>query len=112
MSLSEPNDYPWYQLKYGIAEFLIPKLEEYKENFAEHGMCIPTWLTLDTKDIYSDDEVSELRAAWLAEIDKMIMSFRMVLNYNTGEEPALGYDEDTIQEGLDSFARHYQHLWD
>lgn len=112
MSLNKTSDYPWYQLKYGIAELLIPKLEEYKTNFAIQGVCIPTWLTLDAKDTYSDQEVNELRTTWLAEIDKMILSFRMVLNYSTGEDPALGYDEETIQEGVESFARHYQHLWD
>ena len=30
------EEHPWYNLKYSIAEFLIPRLEEYKLKFIEH----------------------------------------------------------------------------
>ncbi len=112
MRENELDQYPWYQLKYGIAEFLVPKLEEYKARYAEEGVSIPTWLALDAKDSYSDVENNDLRDAWLMELNKMILAFKMVLNSSTGEDPALGYDEDIIQLGVESFSKHYQHLWD
>ena len=105
------SEYPWYQLKYSIAEFMIPKLEEYKHNFIESGKSIPTWVGEISKEEYSEQEINLLTEEWLQKLDEMIISFKMVLNYATGDDSNIAYNEDTIQQGLDLFARYYQNLW-
>jgi len=42
----------------------------------------------------------------------MITGFKQILNYKTQIEERIGYDEEEIQIGLDSFAKYFQHFWD
>ncbi len=106
------EEYPWYQLKYSIAEFMIPKLEDYKNNYQKTGMSIPSLIEKDESRDFSDEKITRLRKDWLSKLEVMIVSFKMVLNYNAGDNPDIPYDEDLIQEGLELFAKYYQDLWD
>ena len=109
---NESSNYPWYNLKYSIAEFMIPKLEEYKREFIASGICIPTWVSTEFQEPYSDQDLKSLNDLWIAELDTMILAFKMVLNYHTDKDESIPYNEDRIQEGLNIFAKHYQRLWD
>lgn len=108
----EDNSWGWYSLKYDLAESILPKLENYKKGYLKEGMCIPDWVLKKKKETYSEKEIKELQILWIKEIDKMLLAFRQILNYKTGEDENIGYDEDQIQKGLDSFAKHFQHFWD
>ncbi len=86
---------------------MIPKLEQYRSNFKKEGVALPSWL--DNADNKSEKELCE---EWISVLDRMILSFRMVLNYNTSENSELLFNEDVVQDGLDLFAKYYQNLWD
>lgn len=102
----------WYNLKYDLAELIIPKLETYLTEYSKEGMSIPSWLLNTPKDKYSDSEIDKLITQWKLEIIHMIKAFKQILNYKTGEDENIGYDEIFIQEGLNKFAKHFQHFWD
>ena len=102
----------WFDLKYDLAASIIPKLEGYKKGFIEEGVCIPDWLLDEKKSSYSEKEVNELNELWVKEIDKMLLGFKQILNYNTQRNKSIGYDEVVIQAGLDSFAKNFLHFWD
>jgi hypothetical protein len=110
--VDESKEYPWYNLKCSIAEFMIPKLEEYREEFIASGVCIPTWVSNDIKEPYSDKDVEILNELWVSDLDKMILAFKMVLNFNTAKDESIPYNESEIQKGIDLFAKYYQNLWD
>lgn len=104
----------WYEVKYEMAEFILQKLSQYKENYNEEGMSLPTWMLQNSKKKkeYSDKEEIELKQKWNKEIDKMINAFNQILNYTLLFDEELIYDEKKIQEGLNSFSKYYLHLWD
>ena len=106
------EEHPWYNLKYSIAEFLIPRLEEYKLKFIESGVSIPTWVSSDMKEPFSDEDIEKLNSIWISDLDLMIQSFKLVLNYKYNQDEIIPYDRRDIQKGIDLFARHYQHFWD
>lgn len=110
--VNKVEKHSWYNLKYSIAEFMIPKLEEYKFNFIESGVAIPTWVSDDFKEPYSDEDIENLNKIWISDLDKMIHSFKLVLNCDVTEYNYIPSDECSIQEGIDLFARYYKHLWD
>ncbi len=110
MNISE--DHSWYNLKYSIAEFMIPKLEEYRCQFISSGVSIPNWVSEEFKEPYSDEDIETLNRLWVADLEKMIFSFKMVLNYNASNNESIPYNERKIQEGVELFAKYYQHLWD
>ena len=102
----------WYNLKYDLAETIIPKLETYLNEYSKGGMSIPSWLLSKSKDEFSDSEIDELVTKWKSEVNHMIDAFKQILNYKTGENENMNYDEDFIQDGLNKFAKHFQHFWD
>lgn len=108
----EDNTWGWYNLKYELAESIIPKLENYKKGYLKEGQCIANWVLEIKKESYSETEIQELQILWIEEIDKMLLAFRQILNYKTGDDENIGYDEDKIQKGLHSFGIYFQHLWD
>ena len=108
----ENPEYEWYNLKYQLAEFIIPKLEMYKTQYIKEGMCIPDWVIDKKQKTYSESEIQELNMKWHSELDHMILAFKQILNYNTGEDPKMGYDAEFIQDGLNKFAQYFQHFWD
>lgn len=110
--VEELEEYPWYNLKYSIAEFMIPKLEEYKHQFISSGACIPNWVSDEFREPYSDSDVETLNKLWVSDLEKMIRSFKMVLNQNTDENESILYNESEIQKGIALFAKYYQNLWD
>ena len=101
-----------YNLKYDLAEIIIPKLETYLIEYSKGGTSLPTWLLKEPKDSYSDLETVRLITQWKSEVNHMIQAFKQILNYKTNENENMGYDETYIQEGLSKFARHFQHFWD
>lgn len=122
MTLDNSNneDWPWYETKKAIAEFIVVKLKDYKANFNQSGMCIPTWLEENPREVYwegetvigaySDEEVSQLVQKWNDELDKMIHGFTLVLGYDLRIRSDI--QDEMIQESLDIFAKYLVHLWD
>ena len=102
----------WYNIKYELADLIIPKLEAYRQGYINEGISIPNWLLNLEKESFSPKEEMELKRRWIAELDKMILAFKQISNYATLEDSKLGYDESVIQEGLDSFGKYFQHFWD
>lgn len=96
-----------------MAEFILGRLENYKENYNKNGHSLPDWILEDSdkQASYSDKEQLELKNAWNKELDTMIYAFRQVLNY-TLQFDELEYDEKKIQEGLNKFSKYYLHFWD
>ena len=108
----EIKSWDWYNLKYDLAELIIPKLETYLIEYSKGGMSIPSWLLNESKDKFSDSEIDQLVTQWKSEVNHMIEAFKQILNYKTDEDENMDYDEAFIQDGLNKFAKHFQHFWD
>lgn len=111
----DKNDrWTWYQAKYEMAEFILGRLENYKENYNKNGNALPEWILDDSdkKESYSDQDENELKIHWNKELDQMIDAFSQILNYTLQFDEQLEYDEEKIQEGLDKFSKYYLHSWD
>ena len=106
------EEWGWYNLKYDLSESIIPKLETYLVEYSKGGMSIPIWLLNEPKNEYSDTDINNLVTLWKSEINHMLQAFKQILNYKTGEDDNMDYDEIFIQEGLNKFAKHFQHFWD
>lgn len=108
------NQWTWNQLKYEMAEFILSRLINYKENYNKSGYSLPDWVLEDAekKDSYINKDEIELKNTWNEELDKMIEAFRQILNYATQFDKKLEYDEVKIQDGLNKFAKYYLHFWD
>ena len=106
------NTWPWYELKYDLAETILPKLERYKTKYAKEGVSAPTWLTGQPLEALSEQEITGLQQSWKEELQHMVNAFRQILNHKTSEDQSIGYDEQYIQEGLDKFSKYFQHFWD
>ncbi|AUC13852.1 hypothetical protein BTO06_01205 [Tenacibaculum sp. SZ-18] len=112
--LDKNNQWAWYEVKYEMAEFILSRLEDYKENYNIRGYSLPDWIldVSEKKDSYSDKDELELKHAWNKELDKMIDAFKQLLNYTLQFDKELEYNEEKIQEGLNKFSKYYLHLWD
>ena len=106
------ESWSWCSIKYDLAETIIPKLENYLSEYSKGGMSIPSWLLSEPQDKFSDLEINELVNQWEIEVNHMIEAFKQILNYKTGDDESMSYDEDFIQDGLNKFAKHFQHFWD
>jgi len=81
-----------WNLDFSIAEYILPRLKHFKKNHHGH----PTSMT---------------DRQWERELDKMISSFEMILK----NEKYMRHDmrqQKVIDDGLVSFAKHFQRLWD
>ncbi len=60
------GQWSWYEAKYEMAEFILDRLENYKENYNKNGYSLPDWVLAnsDKKDSYSDEDVLELKSIW------------------------------------------------
>ncbi len=114
MRQKEKNKWSWYETKYEMAEFILKRLENYKENYNKNGYSLPEWIleNSDKKESYSEQDEIELKKGWNKELDKMIDTFRQILNYTLQFDEQLKYDEKKIQEGLNKFSKYYLHFWD
>jgi len=96
----------WYFLKDSIAEFMIPRLENYKTKFSEDGVAIPSWMSDCEKIEYTDEEIELLKTKWLNCIECMIFSFKSVKDLNLQQQT------ERVELGLEMFGKYYLHLWD
>ena len=108
----EIGSWGWYDLKYELAELIIPKLEVYLTEYSKGGMSIPTCLLDAPQDEFSDSEIDKLVTLWKSELNHMIGAFKQILNYKTAEDEKIDYDEAYIQDGLNKFAKYFQDLLD
>ena len=108
------HQWSWSDTKYELAEFILEKLENYKDRYNKDGYAIPHWVvdSYEENSNYSEDDIQYLKECWNQEIDEMILTFKQILNYTLGFDEKLGYDEGKIQKGLDKFAKYYLHFWD
>ncbi len=111
-SEEETGKWGWYDLKYEIAELLIPRLTQYKAKFLQEGVAIPNWVLSQEDKAYTPELSNKATQLWIEEIDKMILSFKLILHYRTRPEQMLEYDQAIVQAGLDAFAKYYLHFWD
>lgn len=102
----------WFDLKYDLAELIIPKLENYKKRYIDEGMSIPSWMLDEELDSYSKEQIQDLKEKWINELDNMLHSFNQILNYKLRKDSVIGFDEVAIQIGLNSFSKYFQHFWD
>ncbi|TCP21310.1 hypothetical protein EV195_1216 [Tenacibaculum skagerrakense] len=117
MNEKDPNkkkEWTWYEAKYEMAEFILNRIINYKENYNKNGYSLPIWILEDAekKESYSDKEELYLKYKWNEELDKMIESFNQILNYTLQFDEKLEYDEKKIQDGLNRFSKYYIHFWD
>ncbi len=98
----------WYDIKSEIAEFIVHRLKDYKKNFYKEGVCIPAWVESNLKEEYNEKEINDLNERWSTELDKMIKSFYLINNH----DESIDNQEETIQTGIDLFAKYFKHLWD
>ncbi len=108
------TEWSWYETKYEMAEFILERLENYKENYNKNGYSLPNWVLSksDKKEPDTNSEETKLKKIWNQELDMMIDSFRQILNYKLQFDNQLEYDEKKIQEGLNKFSKYYLHFWD
>ncbi len=104
----------WYDAKSEISEFLILKLTNYKNGYNKDGYAIPNWVSDDRINNieYTKEEIESLKLIWNDELDKMINSFTQILKSSVRKEDNKENSEEYVQEGLNSFAKYFQHLWD
>lgn len=107
-----------WDLKYSIAEFVLPRLETYKKEVENDNiMSIPLWIEdhnlpfiLDQNREYSKEEISLINKECANILQKMISSFKTLLIPNN----EISFEElQNIQnEGMQLFAKYYFNLWD
>ena len=78
-----------WNLDYTIAKFIYPRLKAFKEIVNTHPCDI------------SFEE-------WKYTLDKMILAFELLCKDNWYDDN----EQIKINEGLNLFAKYYQHLWD
>ncbi len=107
-----------WDLKYSIAEFIVPRLEAYKSEVENDNiMCIPLWIEdhnlpfiLDQNREYSDEELSLINKEWALILQKIIFSFKSLLM----PQNEMNFEElkKRQNEGMQLFAKYYFNLWD
>ena len=114
MNRKEKDKWFWYETKYEMAEFILKRLKNYKENYNQNGHSLPLWILEPSKkkESYSEQEEIELQKAWNKELDIMINAFEQILNYTLQFDEQLEYDEKKIQVGLNKFSKYYLDFWD
>jgi hypothetical protein len=83
-----------WSLDYSIANYILPRLKYLKKTSRGH----PSNLT---------------ERQWKRELDKMIAAFTIIVDgayYDFGSNRHM--DQKIIDDGLDSFRKHYHNLWD
>jgi len=87
-----------WSLDYTLAEYILPRLIQFKEN---NNMSYPC--------AFKDSE------EWHKVIDEMIWSFDFIVNDRDleckgGKDIIKSYKK--VQKGLNLFGKHFMHLWD
>lgn len=82
------DDSETWNLDFTFAKYILPRLIEFKK--LSNGIPYP----------YSKEE-------WGIVLDKMIFSFQ----YIVAERETTKENHETIQEGIDLFAKNFQSLW-
>lgn len=75
-----------------IAKFILPRLKFFKKKVLGY----PLELTFEE---------------WKAIIDKMILSFSLILDDSEAYKKCNKEEEDKIEEGLQLFTKYFQDLW-
>jgi hypothetical protein len=107
-----------WDLKYSIAEFVVPRLEAYKKEVENDNiMSIPLWIEdhnlpfiLDQNKEYSKEEISLINKEWAIILQKMICSFKSLLIPNN--EITFEESQKIQNEGIQLFSKYYFNLWD
>lgn len=76
-----------------IAEFILPRLAEYRRTHMGYPNNISS-------------------KQWDKHLDAMILAFQLVLCNETTSETLTNYEYKKIDKGLALFAKYYQYLWD
>lgn len=89
-----------------ISHKVLPILKAYRKLvFKGENMSLPTWVvSKGNSDNFTDTQLNQI---WLDYLNKMILSYELVLAGARSIE-----DEIKIDEGLVLFSTYYQHLWD
>lgn len=103
------KEYEIWDLKKAIAEFIVPRLKEFRGWVINDKMMgIPTWVRKEFSNVEMTD--FELKQAWINILDEMIKGFEHYAGENTNED----LESMVKQKGraLELFHRYYDHLWD
>jgi hypothetical protein len=107
-----------WDLKYSIAEFIVPRLEAYKNEVENNNiMSIPLWIedhnlpfVLKQNTEFSQEEINLINKAWADILKKILFAFKSLL------DPKSELSSEELQkmqnEGMQLFAKYYFNLWD
>lgn len=104
-------DWHIWDLKKATAQFLVPRLIEFKKWVEEGRMqSLPVWIK--NGDIESEIDEAQLTKRWVDLIQEMIVGF----TYYAGEGSNEDVDYVEVQKrkarALELFCMYYNHLWD
>lgn len=112
------KDWEKWDLKTSIANFIVPRLEAYKNEVENNNtVSIPSWIRdvelpsiLNEDREYSDEEIFIMNREWIKILEKILFSFKSILE----PQNEMNFEElDKRQkEGLQLFAKYYLNLWD
>lgn len=107
-----------WDLKYSIAEFIVPRIEAYKNEVENNNIIsIPLWIEdhnlpfiLDQNKEYSEEEINLINIEWAKILQKILFSFKSLLE----PQNEINFEElEKMQkEGMRLFAKYYFNLWD
>ncbi len=115
------KDKETYSLDYTIAQFVLPRLKRFKE--LDRGCPTKFFLDADGNSHFDDEKWEEkAHKEWQAILDCMIYSFNQIVNEFGGpdklenesfEDYKIRYAQwqDSIQNGLNYFAKYFMDLW-
>ena len=116
------KDKETYSLDYTIACFVLPRLKRFKE--LDKGCPSIFFFNEDGSTHFNDEGRTEsAHQEWQDILDCMIYSFEQIVNNPMGpdydypnesfEDYSIRYKmwQNSIQEGLDYFAKYFMNLW-
>ncbi len=107
-----------WNLKYSIAEFIVPRLEAYKNEVENNNIIsIPLWIEdhnlpfiLDQNKEYSQEEIILINKAWARILERILFSFKSLLDHQN--DIKFNELQKMQYEGMQLFAKYYFNLWD
>lgn len=102
------DDTVTWSLDYTIAKFVLPRLKLFKKEIQKYK-SVPG-IFQHTGD-YNDDDFDKEFILWLSYIDKMILSFELIVKDDWKDIDMYEENQKKIKEGLELFAIFFQSLW-
>lgn len=111
------EDWEKWDLKYTIAEFIVPRLIAYKAEVENNNITsIPLWIESDNLPFileqdkqYSTEEIHLINKEWAKILDKILFPFQSLLSLDD-----INFEDvqKKQEEGIYLFSKYYFNLWD